>query len=294
MWRHKLQAHPQEEVSFSMKVIKRFLSSFEREVAESIFIEVNQNKNILNSKSGFNRCLIPRLSVMMGEKEYKETLSQDAYDESEFDQLSSDNARRGRKKKHRDIPDILNNNISHPPPPPGKRKKYNKPKRQDCIERVNPEECRRKEIVGHEVNVTPSSNEELNQVTEVESPVCSDGASTPPLSLSPQPPTSSSPTPTPPPSRHNFPIFTSSKTQFKPRRKSKAKVLSPPKFKYQKISSIFRPANLNYPRVPYESLVNVTRKPKDKPQLELELSSNHIPDEDNCYSSMAKSRNLVG
>ena len=45
--------------------------------------------------------------------------------------------------------------------------------------------------------------------------------------------------------------------------------------------------NLNY-------LVNVTRKPEDKPQLELELSSNHIPDEDNCYSSMAKSRNLVG
>ena len=111
-----------------------------------------------------------------------------------------------------------------------------------------------------------------------------------------QPPTSSSPTPTLPPSRHNFPIFTSSKTQFKPRRKSKskAKVLSPPKFKYQKISSIFRPDNLNYPQVPDESLVNVTRKPEDKPQLELELSSNHIPDEDNCYSSMAESRNLVG
>ena len=53
-----------------------------------------QNKNILNQKSGFNRCLIPRLSVMMG------ALSRDANDESEFDQLSSDNARRGRKKKH--------------------------------------------------------------------------------------------------------------------------------------------------------------------------------------------------
>ena len=46
MWRHKLQAHPHEEVSFSMKVVKRFLSSFEREVAESIFIEVNQKNNV--------------------------------------------------------------------------------------------------------------------------------------------------------------------------------------------------------------------------------------------------------
>ena len=30
MWRHKLQAHPHEEVSFSMKVVKRFLSSFKK------------------------------------------------------------------------------------------------------------------------------------------------------------------------------------------------------------------------------------------------------------------------
>ena len=203
MWRHKLEAHPEEEVSFSMKVVKRFLSSFEREVAESIHIEVNQNNNILNQKSGFNRCAIPRLTVMMGDKEYKGILSQDAYDESEFDQLSSDNVRRGRKKKHRDIPDVLNNNTSLPPPPPGKRKKYNKPKRQDCTNRVNPEECRRVEIVGQEVNVTPSSNEELNQDTEVESQVCSDGASTPPLSSTTSPPlpppTPSSPSLTPPP-----------------------------------------------------------------------------------------------
>ena len=227
----------------------------------------------------------------MGEKEYKSVLSQDAYDESEFDQLSTDNARRGRKKKQRDIPDVLNNNISNPRPPPGKRKKYNKPKRQDCTERVNSEECRREDNVGHEVNVPPSNNEELNQVTEVKSPVCSDGASTTPLSptTSPsQPPaTSSFPTPTPPPPRHNFPIFTSSKTQFKPRRKSKVKVLSPPKFKYQKISSIFHP-------VRDESRAKVKGRSEDMPQLALELSLNHIPDEDICYSSMAKSRNLVG
>ena len=89
MWRHLQQAHPDENVSFTMKVVKRFLKSFEREVSESIYIEVNQSNNILNQKSGFNRCLIPRLSVMMGEKEYHETLKKDAYNVDEFDQIST-------------------------------------------------------------------------------------------------------------------------------------------------------------------------------------------------------------
>ena len=177
----------------------------------------------------------------------------------------------GRRSTAGDIPDVLNNNISHPPPPPGKRKKYNKPKRQDCTNRVNPEDRRREEIVGHEVNVPPSSNDELNQDNEVESSVCSDGAPATALSSTtpqpPPPPTPASPTPTPPPPRHYFPIFSSSKTQFKPRRKakSKGKVLNPPKFKYQKLPTIFAPTNLNYPRVPDESLVNVRRGSDDKP-----------------------------
>ena len=225
---------------------------------------------------------------MMGEKEYKETLSQDAYDESEFDQLSSDNARRGRKTKHRDSPDVLNNNISNPLPPPGKRKKYFKTKRQECTTKINPEESSREEIVGQEANVPALCTEEPIHVTEVTSPVCSGGASiTPPPPATPPsaPLTPSSSTPPPPIPRHNFPIFTSSKAQFKPRRKvkSKGKVLDPPKFKYQKLSNIFTPANLNYPRVPDESQVNVRRGSDDKPQLELELSSDQIPDEDNCY-----------
>ena len=64
---------------------------------------------------------------------------------------------------------------------------------------------------------------------------------------------------------------------------SSKKVLDHPKFKYQKLSNIFAPANLNYPRVPDEPQVNVRRGSDDKPQLELELSSDQIPDEDNCY-----------
>ena len=72
IWKHKTIAHPDEEVTFSMQIIKKHFSSFERQVTECIYIEVHQRENILNSKSGFNRCLIPRLSVMMGEKEHTE------------------------------------------------------------------------------------------------------------------------------------------------------------------------------------------------------------------------------
>ena len=70
----------------------------EREVSESIYIEVNQNNYILNQKSGFNRCQIPRLSVMTGEKEYHDTLKKGAYNVDEFDQISTDKAKKDRKK----------------------------------------------------------------------------------------------------------------------------------------------------------------------------------------------------
>ena len=69
MWKHKLVSHPEEEVTFTMKVIKKHKSAFERQVQEAILIELNQvDGNILNSKSGYNRCLIPRMTIMMGDR----------------------------------------------------------------------------------------------------------------------------------------------------------------------------------------------------------------------------------
>ena len=60
MWKHKVLEHPDEEVTFTMKVIKKHHSSFQRMVMEAIVIGETQQQghNILNSKSGFNRCLI--------------------------------------------------------------------------------------------------------------------------------------------------------------------------------------------------------------------------------------------
>ena len=246
MWRHQQEAHPDENVTFTMKVIKRFLSSFEREVSESIYIEVNQNNYILNQKSGFNRCQIPRLSVMMGEKEYHETLKKGAYNVEEFDQISTDKARKDRKKpRAKDPPGVLNNDIISPlSPPPGKRKKYNL-KRQSNTGRVDPEECSRKVKVCSESRAPPPSNDEPKHDPPTECLTSSDNASQPP----------------PPPPRHNFPILNSSKISFKKKQPRKKKALPPPSFSYTKLSNVFSQIRTNYPQVSDESQVDDKRKP---------------------------------
>ena len=48
-------------------------SSFERQVLESVLIQSERkHHNILNSRSEYNRCSLPRLSTKMGEDSYKE------------------------------------------------------------------------------------------------------------------------------------------------------------------------------------------------------------------------------
>ena len=49
-----------------MSVVKQHKTSFERQIFESVLIYRGGN-NILNSKSEFSRCQVPRLSLMVGE-----------------------------------------------------------------------------------------------------------------------------------------------------------------------------------------------------------------------------------
>jgi hypothetical protein len=55
-----------------MKVVKYHKSSFERQVQESVLIQSNRSHWLLNSKSEFNRCAIPRLGMKMGDRDYEE------------------------------------------------------------------------------------------------------------------------------------------------------------------------------------------------------------------------------
>ena len=51
-----------------MKVLATHKSAFERQVTEAVLIEMADKGRLLNSKGGFNRCILPRLQVAMGDK----------------------------------------------------------------------------------------------------------------------------------------------------------------------------------------------------------------------------------
>ena len=86
MMKHHVTEHPnlKDPTDFSMKVLKAHKTAFARQVHEAVLIKMNECNNILNSRGEFNRCQLPRLSVMMGEKEVikgKDEMSQEEEEE---------------------------------------------------------------------------------------------------------------------------------------------------------------------------------------------------------------------
>ena len=65
MMKHQILSHGelQEKLTFQMKILRVHTSAFMRQVHEAVAIEMNEKNNILNSKGGFNRCKLPRLSI---------------------------------------------------------------------------------------------------------------------------------------------------------------------------------------------------------------------------------------
>ena len=58
---------------FGFKILKYTRTAFERQILESVIIqEVHKKSNILNSKSEYNRCALPRLTSKLGEQAYGE------------------------------------------------------------------------------------------------------------------------------------------------------------------------------------------------------------------------------
>ena len=66
--------HPEQEleaVQFGMKIIRTCQSSFERQIFESVLIQqARKEHNVLNSRSEYNRCSLPRLTTQIGEQEF--------------------------------------------------------------------------------------------------------------------------------------------------------------------------------------------------------------------------------
>ena len=142
MHKHKLLAHPEEEVTFTMRIQRRHQGPLSRQVHENVIIGMLEAAGTsLNSKvGGYNRCSMPRLSVVVNDKlhEPQEAAVEDP--ELDVEGIFKDNNRR-QKKKSRDKSD----HDSEPAPaptslhlPPPKRRKIFRTK-QVCTTEIVPE-----------------------------------------------------------------------------------------------------------------------------------------------------------
>ena len=109
MLRHCIEIHqgePLEKIEFGIKVVQYTRTSFERQILESVKIQLNRNHHILNSKSEYNRCALPRLATKIGENDFKkweESQQEDKNKEFEMEKKIRD-MRMQRNKKRQPIP----------------------------------------------------------------------------------------------------------------------------------------------------------------------------------------------
>ena len=222
LWKHKILCHPEEEITFSMKSDRKHFSSFERMCRETILIEsLEEQGGILNSKiSGYNRCTIPRLQVVMGDKVHDEKENDEA-STVDVDTIFQEHSKKSRKKARYKESDAETK--THDPLPPPKRRKVKvKPK---CTNGSQPNVSDKDSFKNEGM---PGSAQRLDEQKQVD--MDSDNSS----SL---------------PSNSNlFSIFHKSNLKAKnseheqgKKRSSRTVKKPPPDFKYKKISDHFRP-----------------------------------------------------
>ena len=124
--KHQVLQHGEgENINFSMKIVKKFSSAFKRQVYEAVMVEMMEGKDLLNSKGGFNRCTLPRLTIRMGDKEkgegdQEESGMTDYEIEMEIRKIRKMKTVRKRGKSEEREEGRSNQNEG---PPPAKRKK---------------------------------------------------------------------------------------------------------------------------------------------------------------------------
>ena len=71
-------------------------SAYKRQIHESVLIQQNRNHHLLHSKSEFNRCSLPRLTVKLGDREMDElskTIREDQKKEDELEKAVQEKAK---------------------------------------------------------------------------------------------------------------------------------------------------------------------------------------------------------
>ena len=83
---HHKEKNP-DEVRFGMKLRRQYKTALERQIGEAVAILEEKEKGtlLMNSKSEFNRCQLPRKSVVMGQKNGQRENSQNGKKWAEFE-----------------------------------------------------------------------------------------------------------------------------------------------------------------------------------------------------------------
>ena len=93
-----VDSHEEEELEameFGMRIARTTKTAFNRQILESVHIQSKKTKHIiLNSKSEYNRCALPRLTAKMGEA---------SYDKMEKEKIEEKEAEKKLKTKIRNL-----------------------------------------------------------------------------------------------------------------------------------------------------------------------------------------------
>ena len=131
-----------------MKVVRYHKSAFERQINESVSIQnIRKNHHILNTKAEYNRCALPRLSLKIGEKEFKEKL-RESEEDAKKEELIEIKIRELRKKQNKLRKDQKWGDTNQPPK---KRQKMMKYPNLESDVRVQPEKIT--EVLIEETNI---------------------------------------------------------------------------------------------------------------------------------------------
>ena len=108
--KHYLESHEGEKMEnlrFGMRIKNTAKSAFERQISESVLIQLESKEhNILNSRSEYNRCALPRLTTKLGEAEF-ETWKKETLEEKRKEEELEKKIRKMRKERNKNRADEI-------------------------------------------------------------------------------------------------------------------------------------------------------------------------------------------
>ena len=166
MLRHLLDQHEDEEeewdnIKFGMRVLKTTRTAFERQILESVLIQKARQHNIMNAKSEYNRCALPRLTTKLGEQDLEKWRKEDKL-EHEKEATLEEKIRIRKKEKSKKRGDT--NRRMEKGQPARKRRKVNigEEDGQESVEGAEPE------TTSKEVRMKPRTPEKRSGSREEE------------------------------------------------------------------------------------------------------------------------------